>query len=390
MANKNQVNAPINSLDSINSYITKKILDYVFASGCGSSEIAKMADVSRATIHNWMHGHEARYTNLARILSSIGLDNSFSEKIFNLTKLSKSFDAKDIKLYHSLVGELNKLSQAIEQNLKEVALERLVAPPEMSFISLFGRKLIERALSRKWEMSALLLPIGFVDASSENLIEDYEQFSFSLESDLEKSQFGFHVLDKFDSKSIKDLSNAGILAALTSDEKIFLNELLSKKVLVKYYQLEWGYGDTGNEFQLEWGYRDTGNEFQWFLEWLTDRDGQEVISTLFKDIRELTSQNKNKLELYVESVEGYLNKSKDKFLKTVYDNLSPEDQLSFYADEHLDDYECPIELYREDSSYIYEGYEIPISPALVKFFFNIMGFQAAFKCDEPPLESTKF
>jgi hypothetical protein len=376
MTKKNQVIAPINSPDSINSYITKKILDYVSSSGYGSSEIAKMADVSRATIHNWMNGHEARYTNLAKILASIGLDNSFFEKIFNLTHLSRSFDAKDIKLYHSLASELNKLSRAIEQNKKEVALEQLVAPPELSFISLFGRKLIESALSRKHGLNVLLLPIGFVDLKSENLITDYEQFSLLLESDLDKSEISFRVIDVFDSKSIKTISDADMYAHINSDERSYLNELLLKKISVKCYQLEWGYGDTGNEFQ-------------WFLEWLSDYDGQAVINALFKEIRDLTSQNKNKLELYVESVERYLSKSKDEFLKTVYDNLNAEDQLSFDSEDYLYDYQCPIELYREDSSYIYDEYEIPISPAMVKFFFNMMGFQAIFKCDEPSVGEHK-
>ncbi len=376
MAKKNQVNAPINSLDSINSYITKKILAYVSATGYGSSEIAKMADVSRATIHNWMHGHEARYTNLAKILTFVGLDNSFSEKIFNLTHLSRSFDAKDIKLYHSLAGELNKLSRAIEQNKKEVALEQLISPPELSFISLFGRKLIESALSRKHGLNVLLLPIGFVDLKSENLITDYEQFSLLLESDLDKSEISFRVIDVFDSKSIKTISDANMYAAINSDERSYLNELLLKKIPVKCYQLEWGYGDTGNEFQ-------------WFLEWLSDYDGQAVINALFKDIRDLTSQNKNKLELYVESVERYLSKSKEEFLKTVYDNLNAEDQLSFNSEDYLYDYQCPIELYRENSSYVYDEYEIPISPAMVKFFFNMMGFQATFKCDEPSVGEHK-
>jgi hypothetical protein len=326
--------------DYENASLAQLIICYAIDNSYSLIDLAKAANVSRMTIHNWIDGLKVRNRNLAALVVNLEI-SSVLEQIISPSPYADRFSAGTIKSYAQLKVELLSLKKEllkIELEKTDVAMTLM----QKKYFKYFGREMISAALDGHWNFDPIVLPWDDEDACNISTDTQYADFCLILKEELEADGFEVDIDEGPYSLSETLIKRGETLHPMMSENQVSNLKNLNKKIdNVVFLEIGWLDAETSGD-----------DNFAWFLEWL-HTPGQILIENIFKKIEDLTAKSVHHLDLPFYTI--------------------CEDDYDFYGSTvlKLDEFS-----YREDEkSLYYEGLEFPVNEAYLRVFFLLKGFR---------------
>jgi hypothetical protein len=327
--------------DYENASLAQLVICYAIDNSYSIIDIAKHANVSRMTIHNWIDGLKVRNKNLATLVINLEI-SSVLDQLITPNSYADRFSAGTIKRYAKLKVELLSFKKHLlkakheKPDLAATLLQR-------KYFRYFGVEMINAAFAGHWNFDPIVLPWDEADACKITTDVHYADFCSLLEEELWTDGFEVGTDEGPYSLSVTLRNRSETLDPMISENQVLTLKNLNKKI------------DNLVSFEIDWLGAETKGEdnFAWFLEWL-HTPGRIVIENIFKKIEDLTAKSVHKLDL--------------SFYTICSDDYDEDDGTTVLK---LDDLS-----YRDDEeSLYYEGLEIPVNEAYLRVFFSLKGFR---------------
>ena len=327
--------------DYENASLAQLVIGYAIDSSYSVMEIAKAANVSRMTIHNWIDGLKVRNKNLATLVINLEI-SSVLDQLITPNSYEDRFSAGKIKRYAQLKVEL----LSFKKHLLKVKLEKpdvVATLLQRKYFSYFGVEMINAAFAGYWNFDPIVLPWDETDACKITTDAQYADLCSLLKEELETDGFEVNIDEESHSLSVTLKNCSETLDSKISESQFLTLKTLNKKIdNVVFLEIDWLGAETTGE-----------NNFAWFLEWL-HTPGRIVIENIFKKIEDLTAKSVHKLDL--------------SFYTICPDDYDEDDGTTVLKQDYLS--------YRDDEeSLYYEGLEIPVNEAYLRLFFSLKGFR---------------
>ena len=166
--------------DYENASLAQLIICYAIDNSYSLIDLAKAANVSRMTIHNWIDGLKVRNRNLATLVVNLEI-SSVLEQLISPSPYADRFSAGTIKSYAQLKVELLSLKKEllkIELEKTDVAMTLM----QKKYFKYFGREMISAALDGHWNFDPIVLPWDEEDACNISTVTQYADFCLILKN----------------------------------------------------------------------------------------------------------------------------------------------------------------------------------------------------------------
>jgi hypothetical protein len=314
-----------------------RLIKLAISNGLAINQIAELADVSRATISNWIQGNTAQEMSVSllkkRLIEKGFLTNNETRSRFSIPEIRNSI------LLQKSIERIEKVKlekKAAEEKRLAIQLNREEERKRIIFIEEYGRKMLETAINGKTQL----------------LIFNYTQNQLDL--DEEASKRGFGIIDSggcdFDDLELKEQKKCEKYLKLT-DQK--LSELDQKNTSNLKNKIHSPYRDDDPYIlkqSIFWIYPQEHDEgikdciHAKFLDWISDLYGRELISKIFPLIESCDLDNKKEVKIAIDK-----HKTRNE-----------------YTDNEIKDL---IQIFNID---------IPFSLRTVRSMFNILNYETEF------------